>query len=121
MSWRISLIFVMLSLKFNALKEDLFGVQSIITTVTVSEASPSSLLEYFFNSPPELEGNRAKQLACRECLGPVIISQFFMHGSTVPELIKNLTTCLKKKDDDVAKIILEALRKHEYRSTVGRI
>ncbi|KAB2605389.1 hypothetical protein D8674_005106 [Pyrus ussuriensis x Pyrus communis] len=96
---------------FTALKEDLFGVQSIITTETVSEASPSSLLEYFFNSPPELEGNRAKQLACRECLGPMIISQFFMHGSTVPELIKNLTTCLKKKDDDVAKIILEALRK----------
>lgn len=64
----------MLSLKFTALKEDLFGVQSIITTETVSEASPSSLLEYFFNSPPELEGNRAKQLACRVSIFTAIFS-----------------------------------------------
>ncbi|KAM1655794.1 hypothetical protein ACFXTH_007777 [Malus domestica] len=35
----------------------------------------------------------------------------FYAWSNRTKLIKNLTTCLKKKDDDVAKIILEALRK----------
>ncbi|KAM0998149.1 hypothetical protein ACFX2C_007955 [Malus domestica] len=38
----------------------------------------------------------------------------FYAWSNRTKLIKNLTTCLKKKDDDVAKIILEALRKVKH-------
>lgn len=52
-----------------------WSLHSIINSETVSEASLSSLLakrkslseqlEYFLNSPPELEGNRGNLLACR--------------------------------------------------------
>lgn len=189
-----------------------WSLQSIITSETVSEASLSSLLakrnslsqqlEYFLNSPPELEGNPANQLACRVCillselwfmfrktlfastnlerlgyhpdasilkkfwnlcvqqlsisdetedeyanreyieeanreaviiaaaklvandvgskeyLGPEIISRFLIHGTSVAEIIKNLITCLKKKDDDLPKIFFEALKKAYQRYVV---
>ncbi|XP_068337551.1 sister-chromatid cohesion protein 3 isoform X1 [Pyrus communis] len=189
-----------------------WSLQSIITSETVSEASLSSLLvkrnslsqqlEYFLNSPPELEGNPANQLACRVCillselwfmfrktlfastnlerlgyhpdasilkkfwnlcvqqlsisdetedeyanreyieeanreaviiaaaklvandvgskeyLGPEIISRFLIHGTSVAEIVKNLITCLKKKDDDLPKIFFEALKKAYQRYVV---
>ncbi|ONH93757.1 hypothetical protein PRUPE_8G250900 [Prunus persica] len=189
-----------------------WSLHSIINSETVSEASLSSLLakrkslseqlEYFLNSPPELEGNRGNLLACRVCilqaelwflfrktnfsstklerlgyypdasilqkfwnlcvqqlsisdeaedddankeyieeanrdavmiaaaklvandkvskeyLGPEIISRFVMHGTTVAEIIKNLITFLKKKDDDLPKLFFESLKKAYQRYMV---
>ena len=47
----------------------------------------------------------------QEYLGPEIISRFVMHGTTVAEIIKNLITFLKKKDDDLPKLFFESLKK----------
>lgn len=47
----------------------------------------------------------------QDYLGPEIISHFVMHGASVTEIIKHLITVLKKKDDDLPKIFLEALKK----------
>lgn len=47
----------------------------------------------------------------QEYLGPEIISRFLIHGTSVAEIVKNLITCLKKKDDDLPKIFFEALKK----------
>ena len=47
----------------------------------------------------------------QEYLGPEIISHFVMHGASVMEIVKHLITILKKNDDDVPKIFLEALKK----------
>ncbi|CAB4311957.1 unnamed protein product [Prunus armeniaca] len=189
-----------------------WSLHSIINSETVSEASLSSILakrkslseqlEYFLNSPPELEGNRCNLLACRVCilqaelwflfrktnfsstklerlgyypdasilqkfwnlcvrqlsisdeaedddankeyieeanrdavmiaaaklvandkvskeyLGPEIISRFVMHGTTVAEIVKNLITFLKKKDDDLPKLFFESLKKAYQRYMV---
>jgi cohesin complex subunit SA-1/2 len=46
-----------------------------------------------------------------EYLGPEIISHFVMHGAGVAEIVKNLITVLKKKDDDLSNIFLEALKR----------
>ena len=42
---------------------------------------------------------------------PEIISHFVMHGTSVAEIVKHLITALKKKEDDLATIFLEALKK----------
>ncbi|KAB1203030.1 Sister-chromatid cohesion protein 3 [Morella rubra] len=47
----------------------------------------------------------------KEYLGPEIISHFMMHGTGVAEIVKHLITVLKKKDDDICNIFLEALKR----------
>ncbi|KAM1228986.1 hypothetical protein ACFX13_008223 [Malus domestica] len=60
----------------------------------------------------------ANDVGSKEYLGPEIISRFLIHGSSVAEIIKNLITCLKKKDDDLPKIFFEALKKAYQRYVV---
>ncbi|KAK2990557.1 hypothetical protein RJ640_019837 [Escallonia rubra] len=47
----------------------------------------------------------------KEYLGPEIISHFVMHGTSVTEIVKHLIAVLKKKDEDVSNIFLEALKR----------
>lgn len=47
----------------------------------------------------------------KEYLGPEIISHFVMHGTNVAEIVKHLITVLKKKEDDIPAIFLEAMKK----------
>jgi len=47
----------------------------------------------------------------QDYLAPEIISHFVMHGSRVAEIVKHLITFLKKGEDDLAAIFLEALKK----------
>lgn len=47
----------------------------------------------------------------QEYLGAEIISHFVSHGSSVSEVIKHLITVLRKKDDKISSILLEALIK----------
>lgn len=47
----------------------------------------------------------------QEYLSPEIISHFVMHGTSVAEVVKHLITIIKKKDDNVADIFLEALKR----------
>lgn len=47
----------------------------------------------------------------QEYLGPEIVSHFVMHGTSVAEIVKHLITVLKKKDDNLPNIFLEALKK----------
>lgn len=47
----------------------------------------------------------------QEYLGPEIISHFVMHATSIAEIVKNLIAVMKKKDDDVPNIFLEALRR----------
>lgn len=47
----------------------------------------------------------------QEYLAPEIISHFVLHGTSVAEIVKLLITVLKKKDEDLAAIFLEALKK----------
>ncbi|XP_059437429.1 sister-chromatid cohesion protein 3 [Corylus avellana] len=54
----------------------------------------------------------------KEYLGPEIISHFVMHGAGVAEIVKNLITVLKKKDDDLSNIFLEALKRAYHRHMV---
>lgn len=54
----------------------------------------------------------------KEYLGPEIISHFVMHGTSVAEIVKHLIAVLKKKDDDVSKLFLEALKRAYHRHTV---
>lgn len=51
----------------------------------------------------------------KEYLAPEIISHFVMHGIGVAEIIKHLISALKKKDDGVSEIFLEALKKAYHR------
>uniref|UniRef100_A0A164Z0G5 SCD domain-containing protein n=1 Tax=Daucus carota subsp. sativus TaxID=79200 RepID=A0A164Z0G5_DAUCS len=53
----------------------------------------------------------------KEFLAPEIISHFVMHGTNVGEIVKHLISLLKKKDDDISYIFLEAL-KRAYRRTM---
>nr|XP_043635898.1 sister-chromatid cohesion protein 3 [Erigeron canadensis] len=46
----------------------------------------------------------------KEYLAPDIISHYVIHGPTVAEVVKYLIVHLKKKDDDVSDIFLEALK-----------
>lgn len=50
-------------------------------------------------------------LLIQEYLGPEIISHFVMHGTTVAEIVKHLISVLKKKDENVPSMFLEALRR----------
>lgn len=54
-------------------------------------------------------------LCLQNYLGPEIISHFVMHGTNVAEIVKHLITVLKKKDDDIPIIFLEALKKVGFR------
>ncbi|KAJ0113315.1 hypothetical protein Patl1_01119 [Pistacia atlantica] len=47
----------------------------------------------------------------KEYLGPEIISHFVMHGTNVAEIVKHLITVLKKKEDDIPTIFLEAMKR----------
>ncbi|XVE77707.1 hypothetical protein DITRI_Ditri13aG0084500 [Diplodiscus trichospermus] len=47
----------------------------------------------------------------KDYLAPEIISHFVMHGAGIAEIVKSLITVLKKKDDDVSVIFLEALKR----------
>lgn len=47
----------------------------------------------------------------KEYLGPEIISHLVMHGTNVAEIVKHLITVLKKKDEDISTIFLEALKR----------
>ncbi|KAK7337377.1 hypothetical protein VNO77_17946 [Canavalia gladiata] len=55
----------------------------------------------------------------KEYLASEIISHFVMHGTSVAEIVKYLITALKKKDDDLAAIFLEALKKAYHRHVVN--
>ncbi|XP_071738287.1 sister-chromatid cohesion protein 3-like isoform X3 [Rutidosis leptorrhynchoides] len=46
----------------------------------------------------------------KEYLAPDIISHYVMHGASVAEVVKYLIVSIRKKDDDVADIFLEALK-----------
>lgn len=50
-------------------------------------------------------------LGLQEFLAPEIISHFVMHGTNVGEIVKHLISLLKKKDDDISYIFLEALKR----------
>ena len=49
----------------------------------------------------------------QEFLGPEIISHLVMHGASVTDIIKYMINEIKKKDDDLPKMFLEALKKVE--------
>ncbi|EXC34668.1 hypothetical protein L484_020437 [Morus notabilis] len=51
----------------------------------------------------------------KEYLGPEIISHYVMHGASVAETIKNLISVLRKRDDNLSKIFLDALKKAYHR------
>ncbi|XP_031122342.1 sister-chromatid cohesion protein 3 [Ipomoea triloba] len=55
----------------------------------------------------------------KEYLGAEIISHFVSHGSSVSEVIKHLITVLRKKDDKISSILLEALKKAYKRHLVA--
>ncbi|XP_027352441.1 sister-chromatid cohesion protein 3 isoform X2 [Abrus precatorius] len=59
----------------------------------------------------------ASDVVPKEYLASEIISHFVMHGASVAEIVKHLITVLKKKDDDLAAIFLEALKKFNVVST----
>ncbi|KAG5514343.1 hypothetical protein RHGRI_035679 [Rhododendron griersonianum] len=54
----------------------------------------------------------------KEYLGPEIISHFVMHGTSVAEIVKHLIAVLKKKDDDMSNLFLEALKRAYHRHKV---
>ncbi|XP_062087056.1 sister-chromatid cohesion protein 3-like isoform X2 [Humulus lupulus] len=60
----------------------------------------------------------ASNSVSKEYLGPEIISHFVMHGASIMEIVKHLITVLKKKDGDIPKIFLEALKKAYLRYMV---
>ncbi|XWS31645.1 hypothetical protein CRYUN_Cryun23aG0094100 [Craigia yunnanensis] len=51
----------------------------------------------------------------KDYLAPEIISHFVMHGAGIAEIVKSLITVLKKKDDDISVIFLEALKRVDYK------
>ncbi|XP_021608401.1 sister-chromatid cohesion protein 3 isoform X4 [Manihot esculenta] len=56
----------------------------------------------------------ATDTVSKESLAPEIISHFVMHGTSVAEIVKHLITVLKKKDDDISNIFLEALKRAHH-------
>lgn len=57
----------------------------------------------------------ANDVVPKEYLGPEIISHFVMHGTSVAEVVTNLITVLKRKEDDLSNIFLEALKRAYHR------
>lgn len=53
----------------------------------------------------------ATEVVPKDYLGPEIISHFVKHGESVAEIVKHFIAVLKKKDDDVPSILLEALKR----------
>ncbi|CAL5335263.1 unnamed protein product [Camellia sinensis] len=53
----------------------------------------------------------ANDIVPEDYLGPEIVSHFVMHGTSVAEIVKHLIAVLKKKNDDVSNIFLEALKR----------
>ena len=41
-----------------------------------------------------------------------------MHGAGIAEIVKSLITVLKKKDDDISVIFLEALKRVEFLTSI---
>ncbi|KAH7577462.1 hypothetical protein JRO89_XS01G0253900 [Xanthoceras sorbifolium] len=54
----------------------------------------------------------------KEYLGPEIISHFVMHGANVAEIVKHLISVLKKKEEDISNIFLEAMKRAYHRHVV---
>lgn len=54
----------------------------------------------------------------KDYLGPEIVSHFVMHGTNVAEIVKHLISVLKKNDDDISYIFLEALKRAYQRHLV---
>ncbi|XP_022155696.1 sister-chromatid cohesion protein 3 isoform X2 [Momordica charantia] len=52
-------------------------------------------------------------------LGPEIISHFLMHGTSVADIVKHFITTLKKKDNNIPVIFLEAMKRAYNRHIVG--
>lgn len=50
-------------------------------------------------------------LLIQEYLAPEIISHYVMHGSNIAEVVKQLIAVLKKKDENVFDLYLEALKR----------
>lgn len=57
----------------------------------------------------------ANDVVPKEYLASEIISHYVMHGTSVAEIVKHLITVLKKKDDSLAGIFLEAVKKAYHR------
>ncbi|KAI8011287.1 hypothetical protein LOK49_LG06G00977 [Camellia lanceoleosa] len=53
----------------------------------------------------------AERYSRQDYLGPEIVSHFVMRGTSVAEIVKHLIAVLKKKNDDVSNIFLEALKR----------
>lgn len=56
----------------------------------------------------------------QDYLGAEIISHFVMHGSSVADIVKHLITHIKKEDEDLSHIFLEALKKVRFINIVHR-
>ncbi|KAL5793037.1 hypothetical protein ACOSP7_001631 [Xanthoceras sorbifolium] len=54
----------------------------------------------------------------KEYLGPEIISHFVNHGANVAEIVKHLISVLKKKEEDISNIFLEAMKRAYHRHVV---
>ncbi|CAL9227857.1 unnamed protein product [Arabidopsis halleri] len=63
----------------------------------------------------------ASDVVPKDYLGPEIISHLGMHGPGVTGIIKNLITCLRKKEDDISNIYLDSLKRayHRYSSELS--
>uniref|UniRef100_A0A7N0ULZ7 Cohesin subunit SA-3 n=1 Tax=Kalanchoe fedtschenkoi TaxID=63787 RepID=A0A7N0ULZ7_KALFE len=57
----------------------------------------------------------ATEVVFKDYLGPEIISHFVMHGASVAEIVKHLISVLKKRDDDIPSIFVEALKRAHHR------
>ncbi|KAM6558472.1 hypothetical protein CsatA_027711 [Cannabis sativa] len=60
----------------------------------------------------------ASKSVSKEYLGSEIISHFVMHGASIMEIVKHLITVLKKNNDGIPEIFLEALKKAYLRYMV---
>lgn len=54
----------------------------------------------------------------QEYLAPEIISHYVMHGSNIAEVVKQLIAVLRKKDENIFGIYLEALKRVRHWLTV---
>ena len=53
----------------------------------------------------------------QEYLGPEIISHLTLHGNNIAEVIKQLIAVLRKKDENVFLLYLEALKRVRHQFT----
>lgn len=58
------------------------------------------------------------QILLQDYLAPEIISHFVMHGAGIAEIVKSLITVLRKKDDNVSVIFLEALKRVQFLTSI---